>query len=262
MLLEQTMKYSLYLLLFSILIFNSSCVSKKKVIYFQEIDSLALGKVKTQFEPIIKVDDALYINVAAVDPDASAPFNPQISQGQTGTVGSLQTYRQTYLVDKNGSIQFPVLGTIQVGGLTKEQLHEQLKKAISSYFNNPIITIRIANYKVSVLGEVVEPGVFPIESERITLPEALAMAGDMTLFGRRENVLLIREVDGVKSSVRINMTDPNFVNSQYYYLSQNDVVYVEPNQRKINATAIGPNILAAISILGFAVTTILLLTGS
>ena len=255
------MKYSLYLLLFSILIFNSSCVSKKKVIYFQEIDSLALGKVKTQFEPIIKVDDALYINVAGLDPEAATPFNPQNLQGQGGS-GGLQMYRQTYLVDKNGAIQFPVLGTIQVGGLTKEQLHEELTKAISVYFSNPIITIRIANYKISILGEVVTPGVYPIESERVTLPEALALAGDMTLFGKRENVLLIREVDGIKSSVRINMTDPNFVNSPYYYLSQNDVVYVEPNQRKINATAIGPNILAAISILGFAVTTILLLTGS
>ena len=110
------------------------------------------------------------------------------------------------------------------------------------------------------MGEVADPGSYTISSDRITIPEALALAGDMTLFGRRENVLLIRETEGVKTTVRINMTDPNVLNSPYYYLTQNDVLYVEPNKRKIDSTAIGPNILAAISVLGFALTTIILLT--
>jgi polysaccharide export outer membrane protein len=172
----------------------------------------------------------------------------------------MQMERSTYLVDNAGTIQFPVLGTLKVSGLNKNQVKEILYTKISEYAKDPVINLRIVNYKVSVLGEVANPGSYTISSDRITIPEALALAGDMTLFGRRENVLLIRETEGVKTTVRINMTDPNLLNSPYYYLTQNDVLYVEPNKRKIDSTAIGPNILAAISVLGFALTTIILLT--
>ena len=250
-------KVSFLYFIFSVLLFTS-CVSKKKVIYFQEIDT-ASTENKSNYEPVIKTDDVLYINVTTSNPIASEPFN--IGKTEGGTVTNvMQMERSTYLVDNAGNIQFPVLGTLKVSGLNKNQVREMLYAKISEYANDPVINLRIINYKVSVLGEVANPGSYTISSDRITIPEALALAGDMTLFGRRENVLLIRETEGVKTTVRINMTDPNVLNSPYYYLTQNDVLYVEPNKRKIDSTAIGPNILAGISILGFALTTILLLT--
>jgi polysaccharide export outer membrane protein len=250
-------KFSFLYFILSAFLFTS-CVSKKKVIYFQEIDT-ASTENKSNYEPVIKTDDVLYINVTTLDPKASEPFN--IGKTEGGSSGSgLQVERSTYLVDNAGTIQFPVLGTLKVSGLNKNQVKELLFTKISEYAKDPVINLRIVNYKVSVLGEVANPGSYTISSDRITIPEALALAGDMTLFGRRENVLLIRETEGVKTTVRINMTDPNLLNSPYYYLTQNDVLYVEPNKRKIDSTAIGPNILAAISVLGFALTTIILLT--
>jgi len=252
------MKKIIFLLsLFSVVVFTS-CVSKKRIIYFQEIDSVT-KEMKSNYEPLIKTDDVLYINVSTLIPEAAEPFN--LGGSETSAVmNAMQVERFTYLVDNQGEIQFPTLGKLKVIGLTKNQLREVLYDRISELAKDPVINIRIINFKVSVLGEVTRPGVFPITSERITIPEALALAGDMTLFGRRENVLLIREVEGVKTSYRFSMTDPNLFNSPYYYMSQNDVLYVEPMKRRIDSTAIGPNILAGISVLGFALTTIILLT--
>ena len=252
------MKKLIFLILLLSTIVFTSCVPKKSIIYFQEIDSVS-NEMKSNYEPVIKTDDVLYINVSTINPEASEPFN--IGNTQTGTaVSTMQAERSTYLVDNQGNIQFPSLGKLKVTGFTKNQLREVLYSQISEYAKDPVINIRIMNFKVTVIGEVNTPGSYTISSERITVPEALALAGDMTLFGKRDNVLLIREVEGVKTSYRINMTDPNVFNSPHYYLSQNDVLYVEPNKRKIDSTAIGPNILAGISVLGFALTTIILLT--
>lgn len=250
-------KLTFITLLFSLFLFTS-CVSKKSIIYLQEIDSVS-SEMKSNYEPVIKTDDVLYINVSTIDPKASQPFN--IGASEAGAAANaMQMERSTYLVDNQGNIYFPILGAIKVVGLTKNQLKEILYTRISELAKDPVINMRIINFKVSVIGEVNTPGSYTISSERITIPEALALAGDMTLYGRRENVLLIREVEGVKTTARINMADPNLLNSPYYYLSQNDVLYIEPNKRKIDSTAIGPNILAGISVLGFALTTIILLT--
>ena len=252
------MKKLIFLILLLSSIVFTSCVPKQSIIYFQEIDSVS-NEMKSNYEPLIKTDDVLYINVTTVDPEASEPFN--IGNAQAGTAtNALQMERSTYLVDNQGEIHFPTLGKMKVTGLTKNQLRELLYTQISELAKDPVINIRIMNFKVTVIGEVNTPGSYTIASERITVPEALALAGDMTLFGKRENVLLLREVEGVKTTYRINMTDPNVFNSPQYYLSQNDVLYIEPNKRKIDSTAIGPNILAGISVLGFALTTIILLT--
>lgn len=250
-------KLTFFTLLFSVFLFTS-CVNKKTIIYLQEIDSVS-NEMKSNYEPVIKTDDVLYINVSTVDPVASQPFNIGASEAGAAS-NAMQMERSTYLVDNQGTIQFPVLGSLKVVGLTKNQLREILYTRISELAKDPVINMRIINFKISVIGEVNTPGSYTISSERITIPEALALAGDMTLYGRRDNVLLVREVEGVKTTARIDMTDPNLLNSPYYYLSQNDYLYVEPNKRKIDSTAIGPNILAGISVLGFALTTILLLT--
>jgi len=139
-----------------------------------------------------------------------------------------------YLVDKNGNIEFPILGTIHVGGLTKSEAVELIKRKLAPYLKDPIVTIRFMNFRVSVLGEVSRPGSFNLGNERINLLEVLAMAGDLTILGKRENVLVIREnEDGTKSSVRINLTTNDAFKSPFFYMQQNDIVYVEPNRTKI-----------------------------
>lgn len=238
-----------------------SCVPSKEVVYFQGIDDKNLTG-SGAYEPVLKPDDVLYINVSSFDDEAVKPFNLGVSQEGGGGGGGqgLIIMRQTYLVNNDGDIEFPILGTIKVGGLTREDVTRKLQVRISEYVKDPIINLRIVNYKVSVVGEVNNPGAYTINSDRLTVLEAIAMAGDMTLFGKRENVLIIRENRGVKETIRLDLTKPDFISSPYYYLTQNDVVYVEPNKRKINSTAIGPNILAGISVIGFALTTILLLS--
>ena len=171
-----------------------------------------------------------------------------------------QETMQLYLVDANGSIEFPVLGKLKVSGLSRTEVLQMLQQKIGVYIKNPIINLRIMNFKVSVQGEVNLPGSYPIASERVTLIEALTMAKDLTIYGKRNNILVIREIDGVKSYNRVDITQANFINSPFYYLAQNDVIYVEPNRNKINGAAIGPNtgvIISATSLL-IALITILL----
>jgi polysaccharide biosynthesis/export protein len=235
-----------------------SCVPSKEVVYFQGIDDKNLTGSGV-YEPFLKPDDVLFINVSAFDEDAVKPFNLG-NQNMGGGGQGLMLMTQTYLVDNQGDIQFPVLGVVKVGGLSREEVTRKLQTRIAEFVKDPVINLRIANYKVTVVGEVKTPGAFTINSDRITVLEAIAMAGDMTLFGKRENVLIIRENRGVKETIRLDLSQPDFINSPYYYLTQNDVVYVEPNKRRINSTAIGPNILQGISILGFTISTILILT--
>jgi polysaccharide biosynthesis/export protein len=244
-----------------IIVTLTSCVPSKEVIYLQGIDNKDLAG-SSVYEPVLKPDDVLYINVSSFDSEAVKPFNLGVTQEGGGGGGGqgLIIMRQTYLVNNDGDIEFPILGTVKVGGLTREEVTRKLQLRISEYVKDPIINLRIVNYKVSVLGEVNHPGTYTLNSDRITVLEAIAMAGDMTLFGKRENVLIIRENRGVKETFRLDLTNPDFIKSPYYYLTQNDVVYVEPHKRRINSTAIGPNILQGISILGFAISTILILT--
>lgn len=255
------MKNLLFIFLTVLTISLTSCVPSKEVIYFQGIDNKDLAG-SSAYEPVLKPDDVLYINVSSFDSEAVKPFNLGMTQEGGGGGGGqgLIIMRQTYLVNNDGDIEFPILGTVKVGGLTREEVTRKLQLRISEYVKDPIINLRIVNYKVSVLGEVNHPGAYTLNSDRITVLEAIAMAGDMTLFGKRENVLIIRENRGVKETIRLDLSQPDFIKSPYYYLTQNDVVYVEPNKRKINSTAIGPNILAGISVIGFALTTILLLS--
>ncbi|MDX9789385.1 MAG: polysaccharide biosynthesis/export family protein [Candidatus Kapabacteria bacterium] len=255
------MKNSFCLVAILCVLFLSSCISKKKILYFQGIDDINISEGSSNYEPLLKPDDMLYINVSASDPEAAEPFNLSSQQRSTGAVTTgMGIQRQTYLVDNAGDIQFPVLGTIRVGGLTKAELTTKLLERLKDYITDPVVNIRIMNYKVSVLGEVKSPGVYSVAGDRVTLPEVIAMAGDMTMYGKRDNILIVREVNGVKTNVRVDMRDPNLLNSPYYYLAQNDLVYVEPAKRRIDSTAIGSNITVGISIISFLITTTLILT--
>ncbi|MNF46885.1 Polysaccharide biosynthesis/export protein [compost metagenome] len=262
------MKYFLLLkkiipFLFVILLF--SCASRKDIVYYQNIDGAKFNGNANSYEVKIQPDDLLLIIVSAEDPEIAVPFNlMSVSVESTVrpyTVSGQQT-NQMYLVDANGMIDFPVLGSMKVGGLTRTEVLQMLKSKIAVYIKEPIINLRITNFKVSVQGEVGVPGTYNVTSERITLVEALSMARDLTIYGVRNNILVIREVDGVKSYNRVDITQSNFIDSPFYYLAQNDVVYVEPNQNKINGAAVGPNTSVLISITSLLITLVTLIITS
>lgn len=213
----------------------SSCNTAREVSYFQNIDELLLQNQQlsspVSYEPIIGVDDRLSITVSALDPNGAAPFNlPAITYLQPGEQQmAVAPSLQTFLVGSDGYIDYPVLGRVKVEGLTKLQLIEQLQGRISEYVKTPLVNIELMNFRVSVLGEVNQPGMISVPNDRITILDAIGMAGDLTIHGERKNVLLIREVNGKREFHRFDLTSSALFASPYYYLRQNDVVYVEPN---------------------------------
>ena len=253
-------KHSIKFLILSILLISISCASKKDVLYLQDIDSLNTEMDTLKNTPVIRKNDLLAITVSSVDKISAQPFNlPVVAVGnQTQVMGNQQL--QTYLVDANGNIEFPVLGTIKVAGLTKINAVEYLKKEISKYVKNPIINLRITNFKVSVLGEVSRPGTFTIQDERITILEALSLAGDMTVYGKRKDVLVIREENGKKTYNKLDFTKASLLTSPYYYLQQNDVVMVSPNGAQVQSSAFNRNTSVYVSIISLLITVATLLT--
>lgn len=247
--------------LFFIVLFFS-CANRKDIVYYQNIDNLSLKEKTNSYEIKIQPDDLLYIVVSADDTEAAEQFNlNSIKLTNTGRLdlSTGQQINQLYLVNEAGFISFPVLGKMKVSGLTRSELLKTLEERIGAYIKDPIINLRINNFKVSVLGEVNTPGTYNIVSERVTLIEALSMAKDLTIYGVRNNILIIREIDGVKSYNRVDITKADFINSPFYFLGQNDVVYVEPNKNKINGAAVGPNTPVIISASSILITIITLI---
>ncbi len=246
----------LLILLLSMLLF--SCASREKLVYLQNEFN---AQNVTQFQTRIQPDDVLMIIISSENPEVAAPYNLKSVALQSNSDESSQMQpTQTYIVDVEGNIEFPVLGKVKLGGLSKEEAVNYIKNLLEDHVKDAVVNLRILNYKISVLGEVKSPGTFSIPSERVTVLEALGKAGDLTIYGKRKNVLLIRDENGVKSTHRIDLTKSDFINSPYYYLAQNDVVYVEPNKTKINSSAVGPNIAIGISALSLVVTIIALTT--
>jgi polysaccharide export outer membrane protein len=248
--------------LFCLVLFLFSCAERKDVVYYQNIDSLTSPEKTNSYEIKIQPDDLLMIIVSAEDPEIAIPFNlKSISMATSGRpdVMTGQQTMQSYLVDATGNIDFPILGKLKVSGLRRSEVLQMLQNKIAAYIKNPIINLRIMNFKVSLQGEVVLPGTYNIPSERITLIEAISMAKDLTIYGKRDNILIIREIDGVKTYNRVDITTADFINSPFYYLSQNDVVYVEPIKTKINGAAVGPNTGVLISITSLVITLITLI---
>lgn len=234
-----------------ILVISTSC-SRRNLIYFSDIDSQSGYSVQVNdtVEPEIQSDDLLRITVSSLNPESNLLFNSGILQ-PTGNLSTnvISQLNEGYLVDKNGEINFPVLGQVKLGGLTKEQALQEMTFRLKEYVKNPIVNLRFMNFKVTVIGEVNRPSTFTVETEKITILEALGLAGDMTAFGKRENVLIIREKNGVRSANRLNLNEKDILGSPFYYLEQNDVVYVEPD--KIKAVQASTN-QRALTILGLA----------
>lgn len=222
-----------------------SCSSTKNVAYFQNIDSLSLAASKGLYDAHIMPKDELTITVSATDPKAVTPFNLSISNtlNSSGQVYSGAGVLQTYLVDNEGNINFPVIGKLHVQGLTKNQCEDMICAKIKPYLSEsekPIVTVHMASFRVTVMGEVTRPCVVPVGTEKMSILEALASAGDLTIYGKRDNVILIREdAQGQKHQHRLNLNDASIINSPYYYLQQNDIIYVEPNKVKAQNSSIG-----------------------
>ncbi|MCS4166241.1 polysaccharide biosynthesis/export family protein [Sphingobacterium sp. BIGb0116] len=255
------LKCSFAFLLSSIVltIFNS-CGSRKNMVYLQP-DSTQINAIYEQHVPKIQANDILTIVVTAADPKVTAPFNPLSTMTSNNMTQSVDlALRPTYTVDNDGRITLPMLGNVHLAGLTRVEAIEKIRNELSQYIKDPGVNINFNNFRVSVLGEVAKPGSFILPSERVTVLEALGMAGDMTIRGIRQNVLLIREMDGQKTMHRLDLTKQETLNSPYYYLAQNDVIYVEPNKAQINNSKLGANTNIIISIAGLLITVISVLT--
>lgn len=225
----------------------TSCGNYKQVAYFQNIDSISLAASKGLHDARIMPKDLLTIMVTCTDPKAAQPFNLSYNQSSNGGGASYgQNSFIPYLVDNDGCINFPILGRIHVVGLTKREIETDIAGKIRPYLaatENPIVTVSMANYSVCVTGEVKSPGVFTISNEKVSIVEALTRAGDLTIQGQRQNILLIREnSNGQKEHHRLNLNDAEIINSPYYYLQQNDIVYVEPNKIKARTATIDTSI--------------------
>lgn len=244
------MKYTLIGVIFWMI---TSCVPRERIVYFQG-DLESVEKIAAEYSATIKPDDLLSITVYGRNLEATRIFNQESNNDLSG--GDNQ---KTFLVDEEGNIEFPVLGKIKLAGLTRNEAIQYMKGLLRSEIIDPGVSISITNYRITVLGEVGSPGTYPLLNEKVTILEALGMAGDLTINGMRENVLVIRDEGEERNFYRVNLTSEEVFTSPVYYLSQNDVVYVEPNQAKINTSANTRNLSIIISVASFLLTVVALI---
>lgn len=231
---SSTLQITLCLLVFQL----SSCKLEEKMVYFQnESDSLSL---QSNFTPILQVDDFLSIQIMGMDPESVLDFNLPSDMANSGQNGYTQggASKSGYLIDADGTVTLPVIGVFPMAGLSRKEATLTLQKRLEEYTETPIVQIQILNYKITVLGDVRTPGTYKIPNERITIIEALGLAGDLKPTGERKNVLVIREVDGKKMEFRVDLTSKGIFSSPVYYLRQNDVVYVQPNVTSLSESSL------------------------
>jgi polysaccharide export outer membrane protein len=244
--------------------FLLSCKTYEKMVLFHAGMSDST-KLYHNYTPTIKTDDFLSINITCDDIESAAPFNFPFGNVQNINNGYLigNPALFGYLVNEKGEVKLPVLGNIKLADLTRMQATEILEKKLQEYLKNPIVNIQIQNYKITVLGEVKTPGTFKIPNERITLLEAIGLAGDLKPTGVRKNILVIREMNGKKMEYRVDLTQKNLFSSPVFYLTQNDVVYIQPNPTaRYESTLIGRTASVFISVASLILSTLILITRS
>lgn len=257
----KTIHLSILIVLSTMLFF--SCATPEDVLLFQDIDTLTEYSDSQRNNPTIREDDLLIITVSAADMDAVRPYNLLLetrpTYGNNNLNLSSNSQQQTYLVDSEGNIDFPILGRLHVAGKSRGELVDHLREMIAKDVRDPIVNVRIVNYKVTVLGEVNRPGSYTIEGERITLPEALGLAGDMTIYGKRKDVIILREISGKKEHRIVDLTTVAALDSDYYYLKQNDVVYVQPNNAQIQSSKFNRNATVYVSVASLLLSVLVLI---
>jgi polysaccharide biosynthesis/export protein len=249
-----------FLILVQVVFLASSCVSTKQTAYFYNVKDTLLVRATDDIQPRIQRNDILSISISSLNAEASAIFNTPNAVAATATtaVGSTNS-SSGYLVNSDGNIQLPILGNIKAAGLTKKQLKDGITNLIldKKLLIDPIVTIRHLNFEVTVIGEVAKPTVITVPNEKISLLKALGLAGDITVYGKKDNVLLIREYDGDRTISRIDLNSPKFLTSNNYYLQPGDIVYVEANKDKVENAKSNKNVLPTV-LSGLSVVAILL----
>jgi polysaccharide export outer membrane protein len=256
-------KYVLFLILGSLIVLGG-CVDARKVTYFPDLGEGVIPSSIVNLEPVISKSDILSISVTSPNPEATVMFNaPNMAATQTNAAIGNIAPSSGYLVSQDGFIEFPALGKIMAAGVTKQKLKEDITQKLvdSKLLIDPIVTIRLLNYRVTVLGEVTRPTVVTVPNEKISILEAIGLAGDITIYGKKENVLLIREEKNGKVIKRLNLNSSEIFSSPYYYLKSNDVVYVEPNKARVAASSrsqqLLPTILSALSFVAIILTRVI-----
>jgi polysaccharide export outer membrane protein len=237
-------------------LFLASCTSSKDVVYFQQAKNSETIVDTDTFTPRFKINDIISINVSTFDLEAVKPFN--LVRNAASTDGRFQEI--DYLVDNNGNIDYPVLGKIKLQGLSVEEAKQLFKEKLNDYLTDPIINIRFLNFRVTVLGAVASPGTYAVSGERITVLEAIGMAGDLDIKGRRDNIMVMRDFNGIKTYSRLDLTTKEAFSSPLYFLTQNDVVYVEPNNSSISNASGDSRIGIFLSVSSFILGIVVLIT--
>jgi len=237
-----------YLILILSAVLLTSCASEKKIIYLQNAAGATSESKAAKYENLLQPDDNLIITVTADKPELVNNYNLMYLNMRSTEMRTLNDDRLfTYLIDQNGEIDFPAVGKIKLAGLTRIQAEAKIKELLKDYVTEAQVLLRVLNFKVTVNGEVVRPGPQQVNGDRITIFEALSAAGDLTIYGNRQEVMVIREIDGVTTINEIDLTDANIINTPYYYLAHNDQIYVKPNKTRVNSSVVGPNITVIIS---------------
>lgn len=249
----------------SFLFILGSCSTKKEIVYYQDIDETQFQDVK-EIKPRVKIEvnDILQVDIKTIDPESTLPFMKQqmgMGGGAGGAGGMMQPgiiKLQGYIVDEFGEIEMPIIGKVQVDGLVREQVERKIKSKLSVYLKNPYVSVRFLNFKFTIQGEVRNPGTFEVLEPNFTLLQALGLAGDLTIRGKRENVLIIRTVNNQRVARRIDLTKTDWMNSPYYFVKQNDYIYVEPNNPKVKTAGYIDNVGTLISSLSFLTSLVLI----
>lgn len=240
--------------LFLIIITINSCGLKKEVVYFKNSETIDL-ELK-EHSPKLKKDDFISILVLGGDESTMKIVNtPQVQGAMRGYATGTPT-SNGYLIDQKGEINFPLIGKIKLEGLSRDQAISLIEEKLSSLINKPVVTLQIQNFHVTILGEIKTPGTFTIPNEKVNILELLGIAGDLTIYGARKNILVLREENGRKKEYRIDITKSDFINSPVYNLQQNDVVYIEPNQSKVNSSRVSSTAGIFVSVATLIITTI------
>ena len=253
------------ILVLGLLLILGSCADTRKVTYFNNLGEGVIPNSIVNLEPVIQKSDILSITVTSPNPEATQMFNaPNMALSTTTTAGPGNIAPASgYLVSQDGHIDFPGLGKVMAAGLTKQRLKEEITQMLvnSKLLIDPIVTVRYLNYRVTVLGEVARPTVVAVPNEKISILEAIGLAGDLTIYAKRDNVLLIREENGSKVIKRINLNTSEIFTSPYYYLKSNDVIYVEPNNAKVASASrsqqLLPIVLSALSFVAIILTRVI-----
>jgi len=226
----------------SMIILLTSCVSSKEITYFQteekNIDPI-ITEIINQYTPRIQTGDILSVTVSSISPEANEMFNPYKDISSSFTSQSTQYNLPPvmgFLVDQNGKVNLPMIGEIYVKDLTTEEARSRITKNLENYLVSPTVNVRIANYKVFAMGEFTRPGAYSIPNEIVTIPQLVSMAGDLTIYGKRDNILIVREEDGKRTFARVDLRNREVFNSDYYYLKPNDIIYVEAKKSKATST--------------------------